>query len=501
MFNCLILAAVSTRAQAAHDVSIPNQIARGQAFIKERGWREAVAPLVIAGESRQNLVSLRDAELAIPEIGQMLDLAQSGRANLVILYDYNRLRGLLDQVARTLAAYRCQLYSLSQPVEPVAPAEFNPYTSDSSTMMVGMSQTFSHLQISDLRRKYQIGMPRRVEKGLPLHNIPYGYRKPPGREWDPDAAPIQIEDECAVLVRMRREYLAGEAADEIAKRLNAGGVPTRKHKRWTGGTVLQMLTNPFYAGYVFRNKSKTSTDPRTRHTIRHKMPQRDWVLRAGQHTAVWTPADYERLLEIRELRGSNMIGRPRSTHTFSALLVCGHCGRRLVAWKPVGRPAYQYRCKPSIAAPHGAMFDGEMRKQLRPALAAAAEALRLEKPPATSDSAAELASIEAALKTLATTRARYQRMAGSGHLTDVELAAFLEEVEAEKAAHTARKAELVDLAGRGDARARTLTAVESLLARYDAVMAGDDARANMALHEVIERVTVGRHKILSVILR
>jgi hypothetical protein len=500
-FSCVILAAVSTRAQAAHDVSIPNQIARGQAFIKDRGWREAVPPLIIAGESRQNLVSLRDAELAIPEIGQMLDLAQSGRANLVILYDYNRLRGLLDQVARTLAAYRCQLYSLSQPVEPVAPAEFNPYTSDSSTMMVGMSQTFSHLQISDLRRKYQVGMPRRVENGLPMHAMPYGYRKPPGREWDASAAPIQIEDECEVLLRMRRDYLAGEAADEIAARLSAAGVPTRKGGRWTGGTVLQMLSNPFYAGYVIRNKSVTSTDPRTRETLRRKVPRRDWVLRAGQHVALWTPADYERLLEIRELRGQNMIGRPRTTHTFSALLVCGHCGRRLVAWKPVAKKVYQYRCRPSVAAPHGFMYDAETRVQLRPALAAAAKALRLQKPANKTNTAAELAAVESALKTLAERRLRYQRMAGAGNVTDDELAKLLAEVELEKAGHAARQAELIDLAGQGETRARTLTAVDALLARYDEVMRGDDARANMALHEVIERVTVARHEIISVILR
>lgn len=500
-FNCVILAAVSTKAQAAHDVSIPNQIARGQKFIRERGWREAVPPLVIAGESRQNLVSLRDAESAIPEVGQMLDLAQAGKVNLVILYDYNRLRGLLDQVARTLSAYRCQLYSLSQPVEPVAPVEFNPYTSDSSTMMVGMSQTFSHLQISDLRRKYAVGMPRRVEKGLPLHVVPYGYRKPPGREWDPAAAPVQVEDECEVLQRIRREYLAGESADEIARRLNASGVPTYKHKRWTGGTVLQMLSNPFYAGYVIRNKSVTTTDPRTRHTMRRDVPRRDWVLRPGQHIALWTPADYERLLEIRELRGKNMIGRPRSTHTFSSLVVCGHCGRRLVAWKPVNRTSYQYRCKPSIAAPHGFMHDQELRDQLRPALEAAAEALRLEPPPDTSDSAVELAQIEKALKALAATRARYQRLAGGGHMTDAELAGFLDEVETQRAVHLARQAELVDLEGQGAGRKRQLSAAAALLARYDEVMMSDDARSNMALSEVVERIKVGRHKIISVVLR
>ena len=56
----------------------------------------------------------------------MLNSAQRGDFNLLITYDYNRLRDLLDPVAKTLASYGVQIYSVSQPVEPLDAEGFNP---------------------------------------------------------------------------------------------------------------------------------------------------------------------------------------------------------------------------------------------------------------------------------------------------------------------------------------------------------------------------------------
>lgn len=137
----------------------------------------------VPGESRTRYVNLRDAEEAIPPLHSMLEDAKAGRFDILVLWDYNRLRDLLDPVAKTLSNYGVQIYSINQPTEPLDPAEFNPYASDSESMMRGMSQIISRWQIADLRRKYRFGVRARVDHGLPSLKIPYGYIKPPGVEW------------------------------------------------------------------------------------------------------------------------------------------------------------------------------------------------------------------------------------------------------------------------------------------------------------------------------
>ena len=76
-FNAVIWAAVSTRPQAVRDVSLPDQVARARAWLVSRGYTEAHEPLIVPGESRQTLVSLSDAEIAIPQFKQLLDAAQT----------------------------------------------------------------------------------------------------------------------------------------------------------------------------------------------------------------------------------------------------------------------------------------------------------------------------------------------------------------------------------------------------------------------------------------
>jgi DNA invertase Pin-like site-specific DNA recombinase len=129
-----IWAAVSTETQAAEDkVSLPAQQELCRALVASRGWEETAGPYVVAGASRTRWVNLRDAEQAIPELRAMLNDAQAGRFNLLLLFDFNRLRDLLDPVARTLSAYGCQILSVPQPVESL-PAD-STRISDSSSMM------------------------------------------------------------------------------------------------------------------------------------------------------------------------------------------------------------------------------------------------------------------------------------------------------------------------------------------------------------------------------
>src|SRR5512138_1532115 len=187
-------AAVSTKSQAKgwnSDVdelddkdSLKVQIEKARAAGRAHGWVEACQPFVVPGESRTRHINLRDAEEAIPALKDCLNAAQRGEFDVLVLYDFTRLRELLDPVARTLSAYRVQLYSLAQPVEPTPPEQYDPLNSDTANVIQFVSGLTSRTEIATFRRRYQFGMPRRIQKGLPKGYIPFGYRKPPGRELD-----------------------------------------------------------------------------------------------------------------------------------------------------------------------------------------------------------------------------------------------------------------------------------------------------------------------------
>lgn len=320
-----IWSAVSSEKQA-DNASLSEQETKCRQVATAKTWVETSGPYVVPGESRTRFVNLRDAEDEIPALNAMLEDAKAGRFDVLILYDYNRLRDLLDPVAKTLASYSVQIFSVNQAVEPLAPEEFNPYASDSESMMRGMSQIISRWQISDLKRKYQYGVRSRVRKGLHSIRLPFGYRRPPGREGDKTAAAVIVPAQVHIIVTIKDMFLSGKSYKQIEHELNAAGHLTPRGKRqWDHSLIKQVLTNPFYAGKVFFGRSRTVHDPHRNKTrlIKNASP----LIADGQHQALFT---WEEHLEIlTEATRREKLPR-HNRYPFSGLLECSVCGKRLI---------------------------------------------------------------------------------------------------------------------------------------------------------------------------
>ncbi len=325
-----IWAAVSTERQAAEDkISLDDQETRCRQAANTRGWLETAGPFIVPGESRTIYINLRDAENAIPQLRKMLDAAQRGRFDVLVMYDYNRLRELLDPVSRTLAAYKVQIYSITQPVEPQTPETYSLYKTDSAWIMQSMAQIISKSQISDLRRKYEIGMPARVQKrGLPPIGIPFGYRKPPGRETDRAATPEPDPVTAPIVTAFKNLLLQGRTLSQIVKFALGTGIKPPRGKTWYPQTIRAMLRNPFYAGYVRWGLSKNVTDPRTnqRYRQRTKNPA-DVIKELGKHNPLWDDATHAKIIAELESRG-NSYGEKRQNQ-LTRLLHCAACGQPL----------------------------------------------------------------------------------------------------------------------------------------------------------------------------
>jgi len=322
-----ILTAVSTASQATEDkASLSEQETKCRAVGTSRGWVESSGPYVIPGKSRTRFVNLRDAEAEIPALRTMLEDGKHGRYDVLMLFDYNRLRDLIDPVAKTLGAYGIQLFSVNQPVDPIPPQEFSPYASDTEPMVRGINQIISRWTISDLRRKYYFGVSARVRSGLPSIRIPYGYSKPPGREQDTKAVPIQVPSHARVVIEIKEMFLNGTSYYGIRDCLNERGTPTPEGaKGWSHSTVKKILRNPFYAGKVFFQRYRTKRDPNSASKARVVL-NADHLIEDGAHVGLYSWDDYQSILaEFKRREGFPHNNR----YPFSGLLVCSVCGARL----------------------------------------------------------------------------------------------------------------------------------------------------------------------------
>ena len=321
-----IWAAVSTKAQARPDkISLADQEARCRAVATAKGWEESAGPYIVKGESRTLYVDLQTAEQAIPELRAMLEAAKRREFDVLVIYDNNRFRDLLMIVARVLISYRIQPYSISQPVDPQPPETFNPNRADTLWMMLGMSDIISHNQISDLRRKYEVGMPSRVrDKGLPANSIPFGYRKPPGRESDRQAIPEQDPITAPVVVAFKNLLLAGRSLSQIIKFAEGTGIKPPRGKQWYAASIREILRNPFYAGYNRWGMSKTFTDLRTGKRIRNRdVPLAEIIVERGQHQALWDDETHQLIIAELDRRGNSYQGKV--INQLSKVLKCQDC--------------------------------------------------------------------------------------------------------------------------------------------------------------------------------
>lgn len=327
MIRFAILIAVSSKAQAEDDkVSLAVQEQRCRETALARGWVEVCGPYSVPGESRQRWVNLRDAEIAIPQLKVMLDHAQAHKFDILVIYDYNRLRDLLDPVSKSLSHYNAQIFSISQPVEPVHPDKYSPYTTDISILMETLAKMTSRVQNNDLRRKYMTAMPRRAsERGLPVH-IPFGYLKARDSKTAPDVDP----DLSKYVIEMKDMLLSGKSTLQIAEYMQGTGV-SPKGQRWYSQTIRQIVTNPFYAGIVRWGISKSELDPRTGRIRRNrKIDPENFVTGPGKHQALWDEKTYREILAELHRRRKSYKGK--STQTLTGLLSCGICTQRLWAF-------------------------------------------------------------------------------------------------------------------------------------------------------------------------
>ncbi len=150
---------------------------------------------------------------------------------------------------------------------------------------------------------------------------------------------LEINKEQAEIVKKIFDYAInyGYGAFKIAKVLNEEGV-TPINDNWKACTVIQILQNPIYKGYIAYNRRQRSKCGGNY----EKTPMENWILSEEKipELVIIPEATWDKVQELREKRkGSFKKSRDEgngkyettSTGTLSlmGLIFCGCCGRRL----------------------------------------------------------------------------------------------------------------------------------------------------------------------------
>ncbi|MDZ5697508.1 recombinase family protein [Chelativorans sp. M5D2P16] len=118
-----------------------------------------------------------------------------------------------------------------------------------SELHVGLKGTMNALFLKDLADMTRRGLRGRVEKGKSGDGNAYGYRV--AKQYDANGEPIRgvreiVPEEAEIVRRIFRDFAAGVSPRNIAKPLNAEGIPGPNGKLWNNTTL---------RGHVSRGKT------------------------------------------------------------------------------------------------------------------------------------------------------------------------------------------------------------------------------------------------------
>jgi site-specific DNA recombinase len=272
------------------------------------------------------------ASLERPGLERIRDLAAEGQIQAVLVHAPDRLSRkyayqvlLIEEFARQGVATLFVKAPQSTSPEDQLLIQFQ-----------GMIAEYERAQILERSRRGKRHRARSGEVSV-LSGAPYGYRYIRRTDEVP-ASYALIDAEARVVQRVYALYtIDGLSIGEIARRLNAEGIPTRKQSaRWERSVVWAMLRNPAYRGVACYGKTRITGRIRVTRALRrrgglvssdsagHERAREDWI-----EIPVPALVSEDSFARAQELLHENKIRSRRRTITPSVvqgLVSCQKCG-------------------------------------------------------------------------------------------------------------------------------------------------------------------------------
>lgn len=312
----------STDMQSA--ASIDDQLRNCRAYCAHKGWPE---PSVYSDAAMSGGRNDRP--------GYRRLLAEADRYDVIVVEDLSRLSRDSVEVAQQLRRLEfrgIRLIGINDSLDT---------SRGDAKINAGLRGLMNEVAVDEIRVRTHRGLTGKALKGLSAGGLPYGYRVT-----ETGQRAIR-EDQAAVVRRIFADYLAGQSARQIARALNAEGVPSARGRTWAVSAIfgdarrgIGILANPIYVGRQVWNRSRWVRHPETRLRVRKERPRSEWIEHHHPELAIVDPGTWaavERRLQ-RQGRASGSAGRP-PRHLLSGILRCGECGGPMVV---IDR--YRYGC-------------------------------------------------------------------------------------------------------------------------------------------------------------
>ena len=292
------------------------------------------------------------ATLERPGLERVRDLAAEGQIQVVLAYAPDRLsRKYAYQILliEELARHGVETLFVKAP-QGASPED------QLLVQFQGMIAEYERAQILERSRRGKRHRARCGEVSV-LSGAPYGYRYI--RKSDEAPASYQvIEAEARVVQRVYAMYtVEGLSIGEIARRLNADGIATRKQSaRWERSVVWAMLRNPAYRGVACFGKTRVAGRIRITRALR----RRGGIVSSNSASHERAPEDRieipvpalvseESFARAQELLQENKIRSRRRTITPSivqGLVSCQKCGYAFsrTSTHTTARKIHYYKC-------------------------------------------------------------------------------------------------------------------------------------------------------------
>lgn len=327
---------VSTERQAQEGYSVAAQKENLRKFAKEQGWNifNIYADEGISGKNIQDR----------PDVKRLINDIENKKVDVVVLYKFDRLtRDMSDteSIIKLIQDCGIEVYTISGGTVDVSTA--------TGRFLIRMTGAVAQLEREQTVERVKVAFIQKVKEGKSLcSSTPsYGYDRPKHQE-------IQTvnKDEAIIVKRIYRMYIEGKTFTEIAKILNAEGIPTKKkgkvQKRrykdesytinsvWQPKTVRLILSNVTYIGGV-------------RYGINYSngFEELNGLHKPIISKKIWDEVQ-EKLGKVKRISRTN---HPKHDVYYCGTLVCGICGQRLTTQRTIRIKKdgtklihYGYRC-------------------------------------------------------------------------------------------------------------------------------------------------------------
>lgn len=271
-----------------------------------------------------------------PRFKEMIDLADKGEVNCIIVKDLSRFGRDYIGVGEYLEKYF--------PLKDIRFIAINDgYDTESATsnddFIMPIKNIFNAQYSKDISKKVKSSFRSLQSEGKFVGAFAcYGYIKDPK-----DRHKILIDEPAAQVVQeIFSLYNRGMGKISIARKLNDKNVPcpseykrlngmnytngqrTELTKYWTYSTINNILKNEIYIGNMVQNKS-------IRKTVRGKARKNDednWIVIEGTHEPVIILKDWNIAQELLK-RNTRQIDFEQNVGLFAGYIFCGNCGRAM----------------------------------------------------------------------------------------------------------------------------------------------------------------------------